>query len=108
MKTLLDQGGQRRLAKYLSQIGDVLGHDRGPIRWGNGNCQYQPCVQMGAEVLFVTIESFALALPAVPHLGVFNRYPSIFGYTLADLQALFVAGFKILLLHLCECVDVLG
>ena len=28
MKTLLDQGGQRRLAKYLSQIGDVLGHDR--------------------------------------------------------------------------------
>ena len=27
MQTLLDQGGQRRLAEYLSHIGDVLGHD---------------------------------------------------------------------------------
>ena len=27
MHTLLDQGGQRRLAEYLSHIGDVLGHD---------------------------------------------------------------------------------
>ena len=27
MQTLLDQGGQRRLAEYLSRIGDALGHD---------------------------------------------------------------------------------